>query len=86
MKGEQVSAVIGASGSAAVSAVAHVSTGPAGLTQAMDDYERQLIVAALELAGGNVAQAARHLETDRANLYRRMRRLRIARRDTPVSE
>jgi two-component system, NtrC family, nitrogen regulation response regulator NtrX len=45
------------------------------LTDALDDYERGLIAAALARAEGNVAEAARLLQTDRANLYRRMRRL-----------
>ncbi len=45
------------------------------LSEALDDYERALIAAALTQAGGNVAEAARVLQTDRANLYRRMRRL-----------
>jgi two-component system, NtrC family, nitrogen regulation response regulator NtrX len=45
------------------------------LSDALDDYERALIAWALEQAGGNVAEAARTLQTDRANLYRRMRRL-----------
>jgi len=45
------------------------------LADTLDDYERQLIAAALSRAGGNVADAARRLSTDRANLYRRMRRL-----------
>jgi two-component system nitrogen regulation response regulator NtrX len=45
------------------------------LTDALDDYERGLIAAALGQAEGNVAEAARVLQTDRANLYRRMRRL-----------
>jgi two-component system nitrogen regulation response regulator NtrX len=52
---------------------------PAGLdvplAEALDRYERQLIAAALSAATGNVADAARRLSTDRANLYRRMRRL-----------
>ncbi|MGH7539254.1 MAG: sigma-54-dependent transcriptional regulator, partial [Gemmatimonadales bacterium] len=47
----------------------------APLAQALDRYERQLIAAALSAASGNVADAARRLSTDRANLYRRMRRL-----------
>ena len=34
-------------------------------------------VRALSAAGGNVAEASRRLKTDRANLYRRMRRLGI---------
>ncbi|MEO8295749.1 MAG: sigma-54 dependent transcriptional regulator [Gemmatimonadota bacterium] len=45
------------------------------LSDALDDYERGLIVAALTRGGGMVAEAARLLQTDRANLYRRMRRL-----------
>jgi transcriptional regulator with GAF, ATPase, and Fis domain len=45
------------------------------LNVALDDFERGLIGAALAQAQGNVAEAARVLHTDRANLYRRMRRL-----------
>jgi two-component system nitrogen regulation response regulator NtrX len=45
------------------------------LAATLDQYERQLIAAALSAAKGNVADAARRLSTDRANLYRRMRRL-----------
>jgi two-component system, NtrC family, nitrogen regulation response regulator NtrX len=49
------------------------------LTQRLDDYERALIDGALNASGGSVAEAARRLQTDRANLYRRMRRLEIDR-------
>jgi len=58
-----------------------VAAGPAeawsdvGLAQALDSFERTLIARALSAARGNVAEAARKLATDRANLYRRMRRL-----------
>ena len=45
------------------------------LAEALDDFERGLIGAALAQAQGNIAEAARVLQTDRANLYRRMRRL-----------
>ncbi len=45
------------------------------LSDALDNYERQLIVRALDEASGNVAEAARRLQTDRPNLYRRMKRL-----------
>ncbi|WP_291161509.1 sigma-54-dependent transcriptional regulator [Gemmatimonas sp. UBA7669] len=45
------------------------------LSDALDAYERRLISAALAQADGNVAEAARRLQTDRPNLYRRMRRL-----------
>jgi two-component system nitrogen regulation response regulator NtrX len=47
------------------------------LSKALDQYERTLIARALSAAQGNVADAARKLATDRANLYRRMRRLGI---------
>ncbi len=45
------------------------------LADALDRYERTLIAGALSAARGSVAGAARRLATDRANLYRRMRRL-----------
>jgi two-component system nitrogen regulation response regulator NtrX len=47
------------------------------LSQTLDQYERALIAKALSVSRGNVAEAARRLQTDRANLYRRMRRLGI---------
>jgi two-component system, NtrC family, nitrogen regulation response regulator NtrX len=49
------------------------------LNELLDGYERSLIEAALGRAGGNVAEAARRLRTDRANLYRRMKRLGVER-------
>ena len=45
------------------------------LSDALDEFERGFIAAALTQAQGNIAEAARVLQTDRANLYRRMRRL-----------
>jgi two-component system, NtrC family, nitrogen regulation response regulator NtrX len=45
----------------------------------IDAFERDLIEGALDAAGGSIAEAARRLQTDRANLYRRMRRLEIDR-------
>ncbi len=54
------------------------SPGPdVALADALDQHERELIARALSAARGNVAEAARRLSTDRANLYRRMRRLGI---------
>jgi len=47
------------------------------LSDTLDNHERMLIVRALSAARGNVTDAARRLRTDRANLYRRMRRLGI---------
>ena len=49
------------------------------LADRLDDYERDLLSGALDSADGSVAEAARRLRTDRANLYRRMRRLGIDR-------
>lgn len=45
------------------------------LSDALDEFEKGLIAAALTQAHRNMAEAARILQTDRANLYRRMRRL-----------
>jgi two-component system nitrogen regulation response regulator NtrX len=45
------------------------------LSEALDEFESGLITAALTQAQHNMAEAARILQTDRANLYRRMRRL-----------
>jgi two-component system nitrogen regulation response regulator NtrX len=41
----------------------------------MQEFEGTLIRQALDAADQNIAEAARLLQTDRANLYRRMRRL-----------
>ena len=55
------------------------ATPPSGdsLAKTLDDYERRMIVAAIDAAKGNIAEAARRLQTDRPNLYRRMKRLGI---------
>jgi len=68
---------------AVLPALAGGNGGPAsprpGLAELLDDYERTLILQALDGSAGSVAEAARRLRTDRANLYRRMRRLEIDR-------
>jgi two-component system, NtrC family, nitrogen regulation response regulator NtrX len=51
------------------------------LTESLDNHERALIQAALADAGGTIAEAARMLQTDRANLYRRMKRLGLGTED-----
>ncbi len=56
----------------------------ASLTDSLDEFERELISAALTHADGNIAEAARVLQTDRANLYRRMKRLGLAARGETV--
>jgi two-component system nitrogen regulation response regulator NtrX len=50
---------------------------PRPLRERLEDYERVLIEGAMGGARGNIAEAGRRLQTDRANLYRRMRRLGI---------
>ena len=49
------------------------------LSDMLEDYERRVIESALQAGGGNIAEAARRLNTDRPNLYRRMKRLGIDR-------
>jgi DNA-binding NtrC family response regulator len=49
------------------------------LHERLDAYERDVILRSLDEAGGSVSEAARHLNTDRPNLYRRMKRLGIDR-------
>ena len=49
----------------------------ASLAERLDTFERSVIARALAESGGNVADAARRLLTDRPNLYRRMKRLGI---------
>ncbi len=56
-----------------------------GLSDALDEFERGLIATALTQAQWNMAEAARILQTDRANLYRRMRRLGLEKSADPQS-
>jgi two-component system, NtrC family, nitrogen regulation response regulator NtrX len=64
---DAIAALLGADGTVA----------DAALSTQLAAHERRLIEHALLEADGNVAAAARRLQTDRANLYRRMRRLGI---------
>jgi two-component system nitrogen regulation response regulator NtrX len=54
------------------------------LAEALDDYERRLIQRAIDAAHGNIAEAARRLQTDRPNLYRRMKRLGIGQSEEAI--
>ncbi|MEX2526300.1 MAG: sigma-54 dependent transcriptional regulator [Gemmatimonadota bacterium] len=47
------------------------------LAHRLEVFERGILEGALRSTDGNVSQAAELLETDRANLYRRMRRLNV---------
>jgi two-component system nitrogen regulation response regulator NtrX len=49
------------------------------LHERIDAFERELIERTIDASGGSIADAARRLRTDRANLYRRMKRLGIER-------
>jgi two-component system nitrogen regulation response regulator NtrX len=86
--GEDVTAahVVATLGPAAARPASPDPGAPGGLSRALQDFETDLVRAALRDAGGNVAEAARRLDTDRANLYRRMRRLGVDPNDTPVSK
>ncbi len=72
-----VSAVLPRAQTAAPDTPAYEDADTRGLRDRLDDYERELIAGALHAAAGNVAEAGRRLQTDRANLYRRMKRLGI---------
>jgi two-component system nitrogen regulation response regulator NtrX len=77
---EHVQAVVPVNGGATAAPKAPLPDAAAlehPLSDMLDEYERTLITRALSVAGGNVAEAARRLKTDRPNLYRRMRRLNI---------
>src|SRR6476661_7311424 len=56
------------------------------LTDTLATYARVLITRALAVAAGNIAEAARRLQTDRPNLYRRMKRLGIVESDRERGE
>jgi two-component system nitrogen regulation response regulator NtrX len=71
--------VLVGSAPAAADGAAYRDDDDRGLSDRLDDYERRLLEGALDAADGSVAEAARRLKTDRANLYRRMRRLEIER-------
>ena len=49
------------------------------LHERLDAIERDILERALDDAAGSISEAARRLRTDRANLYRRMKRLGIER-------
>jgi two-component system, NtrC family, nitrogen regulation response regulator NtrX len=75
----EIRSILAADGPIPVDAAVYHDNDDRSLSDRLDDYERQLLLGALEFADGNVAEAARKLRTDRANLYRRMRRLDVAR-------
>ncbi|HEU0301144.1 MAG TPA: sigma-54 dependent transcriptional regulator [Longimicrobium sp.] len=75
----EVRVVLAADGPLPVETPAYRDDDERSLSERLDEYERQLLAGALDAAEGSVAEAARKLRTDRANLYRRMRRLAVAR-------
>ncbi|MGI8509518.1 MAG: sigma-54-dependent transcriptional regulator, partial [Gemmatimonadaceae bacterium] len=77
VSGGDVGAVLPSAG-VTIGRNADAELGERSLTETLDDAERTLITDALAWASGNIAEAARRLKTDRANLYRRMKRLGMA--------
>jgi two-component system nitrogen regulation response regulator NtrX len=75
----EIRGVLAGNGPLPVETPAYRDDDDRSLTDRLDDYERELLLGALDAADGNVAEAARKLQTDRANLYRRMRRLDVVR-------
>jgi two-component system nitrogen regulation response regulator NtrX len=75
----EIRGVLAGNGPLPVETPAYRDDDERSLTDRLDHYERELLLGALDAADGNVAEAARKLQTDRANLYRRMRRLDVAR-------
>jgi two-component system nitrogen regulation response regulator NtrX len=67
----------------AISETAMRSQPEGGLSEMLDSFERLTIARALDAAHGNIAEAARRLQTDRPNLYRRMKRLGMESAKTP---
>jgi len=72
---EEVARLLPAAAPGAGAAPSYQEGDPRPLRERLDAYERNLIQGALKGAQGNVAEAGRRLQTDRANLYRRMKRL-----------
>jgi two-component system nitrogen regulation response regulator NtrX len=70
----EIDGVLGLAGGAVKESLS-LESDELSLSDALAAYERQLITQVLQASDGNVAAAARRLRTDRANLYRRMRRL-----------
>ncbi|HEU0016434.1 MAG TPA: sigma-54 dependent transcriptional regulator [Longimicrobium sp.] len=75
----EIRSVLAGAGPAPAEAPAFREDDARSLAERLDDYERELLEGALDAAGGSMAEAARKLRTDRANLYRRMKRLALAR-------
>jgi two-component system, NtrC family, nitrogen regulation response regulator NtrX len=72
---EELESLLPDRGTPPVAISAYRDQDPRPLRERLDAYEAELLTGALQAAAGNVAEAARRLQTDRANLYRRMSRL-----------
>jgi len=77
VEGEEVTRLLPATRPTPNTTPAYLEGDARPLRERLDDYERALIEGAMVGSRGNIAEAGRRLQTDRANLYRRMRRLGI---------
>jgi len=68
-------AVVSAEDALVVLPAAVVKSSPARMSDAVDDFERRQIEAALESEGGNMTRAAARLGLERSHLYKKMKKL-----------
>ena len=81
---EAAAALLGPAAVALPAPEAIAGLGEKPLRELLEDQERAVLRAALARSGGNVAAAARLLEVDRGNLWRRLKALGVAADEEPA--